>query len=266
MRFYALPLLTTLWLTVVFCVPTATAAPQKKSANKGSYSTVSRKTVKSKRTKKRSTSRKKRRRSRDRWPPMSLVQANSHEKLTVRLYDRKGRTNKKGVRQLYKFLRCLKSGKMRTMNWRLLKHLYTVSRKYKGKTLLVYSGYRSRKLPPGRESRHKTGRAVDFRVSGVSKATLRDYLMKRFKKVGVGYYPYVPFVHLDVRKKRSAFWVDVSRSGQRSQYVKNPREWVRLQAKKVTLRKAPVPSPAAAKVVQGPPPLGPDAMALNPGE
>ena len=253
-------------LSLLLVLPNAEAAPQKKSANKGAYSTVSRKRVKPKRTKKATPKRKKGRRSRDRWPAMSLYQANSHEKLTVRLYDRRGRTNKTGVRKLYRFLRDVRSGKKRTMNWRLLKHLYTVSRKYKGKTLWVYSGYRSRKLAPGRESRHKTGRAVDFRVHGVSKAALRDYLLKRFKKVGVGYYPNVPFVHLDVRNKRSALWVDTSNSGQRASYVKDPRAWIKGQARRPAAKK-PEPSPVVGqKVVQGPPPLGPDVMALNPGE
>jgi len=234
---------------------------------------------------------------------MTLYQANYGEKIRVRLYDRKGRTHKKDVRRLYRFLRDRRTGKKRVMNWRLLKHLYTVSRKFPGKTLMVYSAYRSRKLPPGRESRHKTGRALDFRVNGVNKAKLRDYLMKRFKKVGVGYYPNVPFVHLDIRK-RSAFWVDTSKSGQRANYVKNPYAWLKRSRKPkvdrrklkklvaaklkasakpkaaastasaavaaastaaVTVTPAPLPPPVSDEpaIVLGPPPLGPGVAVIG---
>ena len=54
------------------------------------------------------------------------------------------------------------------------------------------------------------GLACDFRVVGVGNTQLRDYLRQTFKKVGVGYYPNSSFVHLDVRKDQSAFWIDYS--------------------------------------------------------
>ena len=57
------------------------------------------------------------------------------------------------------------------------------------------------------------GLACDFRVEGVKTTELRDYLRKAFDKVGVGYYPNSTFVHLDVRKDRSAFWIDYSGPG-----------------------------------------------------
>ena len=42
------------------------------------------------------------------------------------------------------------------------------------------------------------------------------------KKVGVGYYPNSSFVHLDVRKDRSAFWIDYSGPGERAVYSATP--------------------------------------------
>ena len=57
------------------------------------------------------------------------------------------------------------------------------------------------------------GLACDFRVEGVKTTELRDYLRATFDKVGVGYYPNSTFVHLDVRKDRSAFWIDYSGPG-----------------------------------------------------
>jgi len=55
----------------------------------------------------------------------------------------------------------------------------------------------------------------------VPNTELRDYLRGNLKKVGVGYYPNSSFVHLDVRKDRSAFWIDYSGPGERSVYSEN---------------------------------------------
>jgi hypothetical protein len=61
-------------------------------------------------------------------------------------------------------------------------------------------------------------------VEGVKNTDLRDYLRKSFKKVGVGYYPNSTFVHLDVRKDRSAFWIDYSGPGDRAMYSETPEQ------------------------------------------
>ena len=53
---------------------------------------------------------------------------------------------------------------------------------------------------------------------------LRDYLRRNFQKVGVGYYPNSSFVHLDVRKDRSAFWIDYSGPGERAVYSQAPAQ------------------------------------------
>jgi hypothetical protein len=71
------------------------------------------------------------------------------------------------------------------------------------------------------------GLACDFRVEGVKDTELRDYLRRTFDKVGVGYYPNSSFVHLDVRKDRSAFWIDYSGPGDRAVYSENPKEDLR---------------------------------------
>jgi hypothetical protein len=68
------------------------------------------------------------------------------------------------------------------------------------------------------------GLACDFRVEGVKTAELRDYLRRTFDKVGVGYYPNSTFVHLDVRKDRSAFWIDYSGPGERAVYSATPND------------------------------------------
>jgi hypothetical protein len=47
-------------------------------------------------------------------------------------------------------------------------------------------------------------------------------LRSRFKNVGVGYYPNSSFVHLDVRRGSSAFWIDYSGPGQTALYADDP--------------------------------------------
>jgi uncharacterized protein YcbK (DUF882 family) len=173
-----------------------------------------------------------RRRCRDYWPPMKLAHVNTREKLTIRLYDRRGRTIRASVRRLDRFLRCHYTNKHRRMHWRLIQRLYRISRRFKGKVIRVYSGYRSRKVSRSRTSRHTVGRAIDFAVRGVSTRKLRDYILTTYKtKRGLGYYPNTPFVHFDVREK-SAFWVDYSGKGEEPRYSTNPFAVLRQEQKK----------------------------------
>jgi len=105
-----------------------------------------------------------------------------------------------------------------------MKLLYQTGRHWPGKRLEVVSGYRSPKVAKNPRSPHMKGLACDFRVEGVTTTELRDYLRQHFEKVGVGYYPNSTFVHLDVRKEKSAFWIDYSGPGERAIYSENPNE------------------------------------------
>ena len=96
------------------------------------------------------------------------------------------------------------------MHSRLVRLLAQVSDTFGGRPLRIISGYRTTSFVKG--SRHKSGRAVDFRIPGVPNEVLRDYL-RTFTNVGVGYYPNSTFVHFDVRR-RSAYWVDYAGPGE----------------------------------------------------
>ncbi|MBW2735393.1 MAG: YcbK family protein [Deltaproteobacteria bacterium] len=158
---------------------------------------------------------------------MTLYHANFRKSLTLRLFDRCGRPNKRAPKQMSHFLRCYQTKRRKTIHTRLVKSLYSVSRAFKGRRLIVYSGYRSPRVAKLKRSYHTRGRAIDFRVEGVSRRKLRNYVMKSFKKIGVGFYPNTPFIHMDVREKRSAFWVDFSSNGEDSRYAKNPYQLLR---------------------------------------
>jgi hypothetical protein len=95
----------------------------------------------------------------------------------------------------------------------LLERLQRVANAFPGRALEVVSGHR----PEARStSRHHHGRALDFRVSGVTRERLRDFL-RGFEGTGVGYYPNSTFVHMDVRDDKG-YWVDRSGPGERPDY------------------------------------------------
>jgi uncharacterized protein YcbK (DUF882 family) len=154
--------------------------------------------------------------------PVELYSVNTHESLMLRLRDDRGRPLKGVQKRFDHFLRCHHTNIQHAMSPRLVRVLYQVGRHFPGRRVEVVSGYRHPSVAKNPHSPHMQGLACDFRVPGVKNADLRDYLRHDFQKVGVGYYPNSSFVHLDVRKDRSAFWIDYSGPGDRASYSENP--------------------------------------------
>jgi uncharacterized protein YcbK (DUF882 family) len=151
---------------------------------------------------------------------LKLYRIATNQELTITVTDQRGRVRPAARRQLAQFLRPRDSKKTKLPDPRLLGLLAQVSDHFGGRKIHVISGYRLAGGRTSQESRHTAAAAIDFRIEGVSTRTLRDYL-RHFKNVGVGYYPNSNFVHFDVRPT-NAYWVDLSRPGQRAAYV--PRE------------------------------------------
>jgi uncharacterized protein YcbK (DUF882 family) len=146
------------------------------------------------------------------------------ESFTLRQKDMQGRPPKGFYKRFDRFLRCHYTNKTHAMNPRLARLLYQTGRHWPGQRVEVVSGYRAPTVAKNPHSPHMKGLACDFRVAGVKNTELRDYLRANMKKVGVGYYPNSSFVHLDVRKDRSAFWIDYSGPGDRAMYSQTPSE------------------------------------------
>lgn len=85
------------------------------------------------------------------------------------------------------------------------------------KPAIIVSGYRSpaynRKIGGSRKSQHKRGRAIDFKIKGVSAKRVHDWVLAQYRAGkmpelgGLGSYP--GFTHVDIRKKwrkRLARW------------------------------------------------------------
>ena len=160
-------------------------------------------------------------------PPVNLYTVNHKETFSLRLRDAQGKPVKGNQKRFDRFLRCHHTEAKHAMNPRLMRLLYQTGRHWPGKRLEVVSGFRSPKVAKNPHSPHMKGLACDFRVEGIKTTELRDYLRKNFEKVGVGYYPNSTFVHLDVRKDRSAFWIDYSGPGERAVYSENPSDDLR---------------------------------------
>lgn len=100
---------------------------------------------------------------------------------------------------------------------RLVALVGIVSSHFGGKPLEIVSGYRA--YTPTQytaHSNHNLGRALDFRVRGVSNEAVRDFC-RTLRSAGCGYYPNSTFVHLDVRDTK-AYWVDWSHPGEPPKY------------------------------------------------
>jgi uncharacterized protein YcbK (DUF882 family) len=156
--------------------------------------------------------------------PVVLYHVNHKETLSLRLRDAQGKPVKGVQKRFDKFLRCHHTNAKHAMHPRLMRLIYQTGKHWPGKKVEVVSGFRNPTVAKNPRSPHMKGLACDFRVEGVKAAELRDYLRKAYDKVGVGYYPNSTFVHLDVRKDKSAFWIDYSGPGERAVYSENPSE------------------------------------------
>jgi uncharacterized protein YcbK (DUF882 family) len=154
-------------------------------------------------------------------PVVELFQVNTKEIFKLRFADDRGRPIPGWQKRFQRFMRCHHTNTQHRMDPRLPRLLYQAGKNFYGHRIEVISGYRSPKVARNPKSPHKLGLACDFRIAGIGNAALRDYLRKSFQHVGVGFYPNSMFVHLDVRKGPSAFWIDYSGPGENAAYSGN---------------------------------------------
>lgn len=109
------------------------------------------------------------------------------------------------------FLRCHFTNHTTDMEPRLIPTLLAAANHFRSRRIDIISGFRAPKYNlilrkkgrnVARNSQHTHGRAVDFRLRGVSTARLRDWA-RRQKLGGVGFYPGDGFVHIDSWKIRT---------------------------------------------------------------
>ena len=148
---------------------------------------------------------------------VTLVRVLTHDRIRLRLLDRRGRPRRAAKRRLARLFRYRRTTQSKEPPGRLLRVLTQISDHFGGRPISVYSAFRPEGGNTQESSRHVAGAAVDIRIRGVPNRVLRDYA-RTLDRVGVGFYPNGRFVHIDVRS-RSAYWVDRSGVGENPDYV-----------------------------------------------
>ncbi len=139
------------------------------------------------------------------------------EEFRIHIMDSRGHISDAALREFAQLSR--QGSVIHPPDPRLLALVGIVSDHFGDKTLEVVSGYRA--YTPTQytlHSNHNYGKALDFRIEGVSNESLRDFC-RTLRNAGCGYYPNSTFVHLDVRDTK-AYWVDWSHPGEAPQYEK----------------------------------------------
>jgi uncharacterized protein YcbK (DUF882 family) len=135
---------------------------------------------------------------------------NTGKIIEVHLGGPGGEPDEASYRALRHELRDPRSGAESPIDPRLIEILHQISLST-GERIQVVSAFRGLG-PSGDFNYHVRGMATDIKVPGVSTEDLRD-LAKSLGATGVGYYPTVQFVHVDVRST-PYFWTDTSGHGE----------------------------------------------------
>jgi len=137
---------------------------------------------------------------------------NTGKIIQVHLGGPGGEPDQESYRALRHELRCQRSGAESPIDPRLIEILHQIALST-GQRIQVVSAFRGLGRS-GDFNYHTKGMAADIKVPGVTTEDLRD-LAKSLGATGVGYYPTVQFVHVDVRGT-PYFWTDTSGHGEQS--------------------------------------------------
>ena len=150
---------------------------------------------------------------------------NYKEELKTNIYNTDGSYNVEAAKEIAHVFRCRRTGEEHEIDPRLLTILSHVNDRFGGRPIELLSGYRfQRKMT----SNHFHGTAADIRIAGVRVRDLRTFVHSLDSGgMGVGFYPRVRFIHVDVRPAPSFRWIDNSRSNPDSSDKQPPRGWKR---------------------------------------
>jgi uncharacterized protein YcbK (DUF882 family) len=143
----------------------------------------------------------------------------------VNLYNEDGSYNVQALAEINHIFKCRRSGLEHDIDTRLVTILSHVYDHFGERRLELLSGYRFQRRTT---SNHFHGAAADIRVPGIDPRKVRAYVETLDAGgMGVGYYPKVGFVHVDVRQPPSYRWIDYSRSNPDAADRKLPRGFKR---------------------------------------
>jgi uncharacterized protein YcbK (DUF882 family) len=162
-------------------------------------------------------------------PPPSgnirIYSINYKEEIQTNIYNSDGSYDLVAAKEIAHVFRCRRTGEEHEIEPRLLTILSHVYDHFGDRPLELLSGYRFQRKTT---SNHFHGTAADIRVSGVRPRDLRTFVHTLDSGgMGVGFYPRVGFIHVDVRPAPSYRWIDNSRSNPDAWDKQPPRGWKR---------------------------------------
>jgi len=144
--------------------------------------------------------------------PISLYNPHTKESF-VGIYRHNGEYDPHALAKINHLMRDTRTGEVKKIDTQLLDLLSALANKLKAeKPFHVISGYRNPKSnaqlrkqgwKAAKNSYHLKGQAADIRLPGCRTSVLRKAAYQ-IKKGGIGYYPRLRFVHIDVGPVR--FW------------------------------------------------------------
>jgi uncharacterized protein YcbK (DUF882 family) len=157
---------------------------------------------------------------------LHLVSLSYKDEADVNIYNDDGSFNVGALAEINHIFKCRRSGLEHDIDTRLVTILSHVYDHFGGKRIELLSGYRFQRRTT---SNHFHGSAADIRIPGIDPLTIRNYVESLDAGgMGVGWYPRVKFVHIDVRPLPSYRWIDNSRSNPDAADRKLPRGFKRI--------------------------------------
>ncbi len=143
----------------------------------------------------------------------------------VNVYNPDGSYNVQALAEINHIFKCRRSGLEHDIDTRLVTVLSHVYDHFGGRRIELLSGYRFQRRTT---SNHFHGAAADIRIPGVDPLKIRAFVSTLDAGgMGVGWYPRVGFVHVDVREPPSYRWIDRSRSNPDARDRQLPRGFKR---------------------------------------
>jgi uncharacterized protein YcbK (DUF882 family) len=145
----------------------------------------------------------------------------SNEALKINIYNEDGSYNVEALKEVSQILRCKRTETVKDVEPRLATILSHVYDQYGGRRIEVVSGFRNQRRE---SSYHYQASAIDIRIPGVKPTKLRSFIETLDEGgMGIGLYPRVRFVHIDVRPPPSYRWIDYSSSDPNAPDKRPPR-------------------------------------------
>jgi len=154
-----------------------------------------------------------------------IYSINYKEEAEVNIYNEDGSYDVKALAEVNHIFKCRRSGLEHDIDTRLMTILSHVYDHFGGKRIELLSGYRFQRRTT---SNHFHGTAADIRIPGVDPLKIRAFVSTLDAGgMGVGWYPKVGFVHVDVREPPSYRWIDYSKSNPDARDRQLPRGFKR---------------------------------------